>query len=320
MIQQQTRALVFGAFMAALTVLFNAATYVVPVTFHLPLPVALATLRHGWRNGLLTAAVAAVLTFLFFGWPQVILLATAGLLPGLVLGATIRQGLRPSLAGLYTTLAALAGMLAGYAVGLLFLGEPPLEKLMAQMNQVLLEAFDKWAAYMPTPEQAEQFRQQGKLMAELLPNMIPLMFAFGAASAGLISYNLAVWMFPRLGHRVEPLPRFALWSLPRWVIWVYPLLLLPAFVAQYQGITPPPWLTKLNANVVLGVQFLFMLQGMSVASWWLQQRGWSVRAANWTGILAGYFLATITVFIGLFDLALDFRRLRGPRPWEEPST
>lgn len=319
MIQNSTRALVFGAFMAALTVVFNAATLVIPLTFHLPLPVALATLRHGWRNGLLTSAVAALLTFFFFGWPQVILLATAGLLPGLVLGWALRAGKRPTAAGFYTTLAALAGMLAGYAFSLLFFGEPPLEKMMATMNQSLAETFEKWAAGM-TPEQAENFRQQAQLMAEMLPKIIPLSLAFGAAAAGLVSYNLAVWMFPRFGHQVEPLPKFSQWSLPYWVVWAFPVTFLPGVLLPYAGIQPPPWFADLYSNVMLGVQFVFLLQGMSLASWWLQNRGWSVRAANWTGILGGYFLANITVFLGMFDVALDFRKLRGPRPWEEPAS
>lgn len=319
MVQNSTRALVFGAFMAALTVVFNAATLVIPLTFHLPLPSALATVRYGWRNGLLSGAAATLLTFFFFGWQQAIILATIGVLPGLVLGWAIRAGKRPTAAGLYTTLAALAGTLLLYAASLLFFGEPPMEKIMEQIARSVNESVESWATRLP-PEQVEQFRHQGKLMAEALPKLVPLSFAFGAAAAGVLTYNLAVWMFPRFGHRVEPLPRFSRWSLPRWVIWAYPLLVLPAVVLQYTGRTPPPWLVTLNTNVLLGVQVLFMLQGMSVASWWLQGRGWGVRAANWAAILGGFFLGQFAVFLGLFDLALDFRRLRGPRPWEEPTT
>ncbi len=315
MVQNSTRALVFGAFMAALTVVFNAATLVIPVVFHLPLPTALVTMRHGWRMGLLSGVAASFLTFFFFGWQQVIMLVTVGLLPGLMLGWAIGTGKRATVAGFYTTLAALVGMLLGYAFSLLFFQEPPLGQLIAQMSRSVVESLEAQAAGLP-PEQAEAMRQTGRQIAESLPKLIPFIFASGAAAAGVVSYQLAAWAFPRFGHAVEPLPRFSMWSLPKWVMWAYPAFVLPVLLVPQLGYQTPIWLVDLNTNVLAGVQILFLLQGMSVASWWLQGRGWSVRAANWTGILGGFFLSQLAVFLGLFDLALDFRRLRGPRPWE----
>lgn len=305
-----TRGLVFGALMAALTVVFVGGAMVLPLTVHLPLPVALVTLRHGLRYGVLSGIVASLLAALLFGWVNVALvLIPLGLLPGLVLGWALYTRRGPAAAGAFTALAGLAGLLLTVALSLLIMGQNPLDVQIQTFSDAMRQAVSR----LPAPQQ-ELYRPLLDALPTLMRTLLPLALVLNAALMALLTYYLVHWLFPRLGHPVEPLPPFARWALPVWSVWAYVLVMTPALLLERHL---PAWAATVVTNVALGMQFLFALQGAAVASWWLQERqAFSPRAATWTAILLLFmpYLGPAAGFLGVLDLALDFRRLRpGPR-------
>lgn len=299
--------------MAALTVVLHGVSLVLPLTIHLPLPTALVTLRHGLRTGVLSAVVAATLAALLFGWTGVVVgLVPLGLLPGLVLGWALNKKKSPTVTGAFIALAGLVGLLLTIVLSLAIMGQNPLDVQI----QLTTEMFREWLARLPA-EQQPQVRPLVEALPTLIRTLLPLGLVLNAAMMAVLTYYLARLVFPRLGHPVEPLPAFSRWSLPVWSVWAYVLVMTPALLLHQRL---PAWATTVAANLSMGMQFLFALQGAAVAAWWLQERqGVSPRAATWIGVILIILLGQFIGFLGVFDLAFDFRRLRpGPRPG--PST
>lgn len=301
------RAMVFGAMMAAMTAVFYAIALVLPIPVHLPLPITLAYLRHGLRAAILAAVLGWLVSALFFGWFSALsLLVPFAIAPGLTMGWAISHRRTATQAGLATGLSAFFAFLLTSVVMLLVAGINPVDQL-AQAQQQALQQVQERLSGMPADQQAT-LAEQLETMARMLPTLVPLILGMAMALQSVFSYQLAAWIFPRLGHPLEPFPPMRRWTMPREFMWVYPSAVLLSFLPNL-----PDALEKLTLLAIVSSQFLYMIQGMGIASWWLEEKAMlSRRAAAWGAAIAALFPYTgqIVVLAGIVDLAWDFRRLR----------
>lgn len=313
MIAQSTRALVFGAFMAALTVLATlASAFVFPLPFVLPLPTALVALRHGLRPALLSGAAATLITFFMLGLTAAVAFPLLlGLIPGVALGIGLARRWRPGTVVLWLAGAVLVGSLVSVAIAILIFKENPVEllqRLLRESNEMAAELMRRLAGNQaPVQQQLQQQANLMQQMVEMLPRLFPAILALSALFNALAIYQVAVWVFPRLGHPVDPLTPLARWTLPRWVVWVLPLAVLPLAIPQ----APAP-VVAVAQNLGLVGNLLLLAQGLAVGTWWLQ-RHWPSRWVPAVILLAAFsipLVAQVLLFAGILDLALDFRKLR----------
>lgn len=303
---QTTRGLVFGAFMAALTVIMM----LLPLPFYLPLPVALATLRHGPRTGALTGTVAALVAALFFGWlPVLITLVPLAVGPGLALGLCLRAGKPPSATGAWTALVGLGGTLFTFALSWLIAGRNPVEDLMLLVQSGA-------GSVLTRNMEAAQVEEFYRVLRLVIPAGILLSVGLSA----ILTYQFAAWVFPRLGHAIAPLPPLAHWTLPSWVMglylvgWALTIYVQGGFGGQPDlGAAAGP-LEMLGTSLYTAAMGLFTLQGIALVSWLLQTRlQWPAGRSSVVACLIPFLVPAAMVLVslaGLVDLMMDFRRLR----------
>ncbi|MCG0238120.1 MAG: YybS family protein [Firmicutes bacterium] len=309
-----TRALVFGAFMAAVLVVLTALANLLalPVPFLLPLPVALAYLRYGSRYGALSGLVATAISFLFFGISTAVFLPLlTGLLPGLALGWGLTREQPPSRTVTVMTGAMLVGSVAGLLATLLVMGQNPIDLLARTLQESFSQALTLTERMVSSPNPQQQALLEGmRLMIADMPRVVrlalPSSLLGASAVLAIAAYQMAVWIFPRLGHRVPPLPPITHWSFPRWLIW----LLAPVAVGMVLPQVPPAareWLQ----SAYLTLTYALAIQGYFTANWFVRRR-WPSRAVPWLLLFAVFSLQALgflaLVYIGIVDLALGTRQ------------
>lgn len=106
-------------------------------------------------------------------------------------------------------------------------------------------------------------------------------------------------------HYQIPGVTFAAWRLPAKLIW----LLIASGSIAFLGVPVVSWITQ---NLLLVLLPLYFLQGMAVVNSFLQQRPWplAIKGLIYLALLIFSPLPLIVTSIGVFDLWIDFRKIR----------
>jgi len=141
------------------------------------------------------------------------------------------------------------------------------------------------------------------MMLRLCPALVALCAGFGAL------LNLAA--FWRLGGRQRlTYPLFgdmARWSTPEWLIWVL-------LAAGFGMFVPVPALAVAAMDAFVGVAAVYFCQGLSIMAFYFKTLvipSW-VRGLIYFVTIIQPVLATLVCAAGIFDLWVDFRRLKPP--------
>lgn len=331
--------LVFGGIMAGLVVVFALVPF---LAILVPIPLVLAYVRYGGRTAVMTSVVAALLAVLIKGPLEAFLITVpAGILPGLAFGYGFRHKMKPIMIGVLAVSVFLVGYAADYAVTRVAVlgGRDPIEDLMRQESVTKLfdtvgktaeQTLDQQMAQRPPKNDTEKaaYEKQRTQIREMSENPVGFMWALLPVSVILagaviswINYKLCEAVLPRFGHPVPAPTPFREFRLPTWMVWVYGLA---ALGSGYVGgsLLNAPWWAKLIVNVVMALQYVFLLNGMAVAYGWLRiKRNLSKGMAillSLAPLLLGALGMQVYLMLAMWDAIFDFRGL-GHGIWKRPE-
>jgi uncharacterized protein YybS (DUF2232 family) len=306
-----TKPLVEGALLAGITVVLALAGFYIPVAglviaFLWPVPVALVALRHGLKVGTLTVTVAGLLLTAFVGPLQALTMALTFGLVGIAFGHAVRRGWSPSYTLVVGTAAMLVSFLAGFFLGLLFLGIG-LAEFESQIREGIEASMEIYRGMGVAPDVLEQMEEFWAGALEAFRLILPAALVGAAALNAFINFQVLKAVLTRLGYSVQALPPFERWGLPKWTLGIFIVGLLAVMLENYHGIQAVR-LAGLNAYTLMnlaltvqGVAFGFYLMGK-----------YNVSKAFKVFVVVALFLFPITqnvaMLMGLYDLASDYRR------------
>ena len=237
-------------------------------------------------------------------WPMASFVV-AGLAAGLALGFRFR---------LDAALVVVTIAMAPYFVW--SINEVPLEQKYELMTEQYIEARREMLEGTADPKQIELTlaaeRQQHEQVADLALKILPAMFGLGILGmAGILL--MVVRLVGRLlgvNMGVSPLPPFARWRLPFYLVWA-----LVAGLGLY--ITRLPIVATAGLNTALAVVTLLSLQGAAV-QWEMTGRIMgSVPRLIYLLVAGALFLPLVV--LGLADQWLDLRKLEASAAEDPPS-
>lgn len=274
-----------------------------------PLPTLLSCYRWGLPLGWWVPAGSILIglpMLLFLGMTQSISFLMEMVVLGILLGTGMRRQWSAerviATASLFISLAGLLGLWLAYrgAEGS-FPGN--LEKDLLETAAAMLQQFGGASAEKQVIEQS---------MKASIPVLIRILPGAGLASALVISW-LNVLLMKRYcrahGVAQPPWEEWSRWKAPEMLVWGVVtgglMLVLPVPQLKLPGV---------NLLIVLGTIYLF--QGLSIVTFYLDR--WRLpgffRAIAYAVVVMQKFVTIGTVFLGLFDMWLDFRRLSKPPP------
>lgn len=312
------RALAESALLAVIAALLGVASLFLPLVGLLlslvwPLPLMLATLRHGLRYGVMATVVAAILLILFTGPIQGLLLVVNMAGVGLVFGFCFRKHLSAGRTLFAGILAAAVSAALTVVLSSIF-GDISFAAFLQEANGAVDQVLEMYrqAGMLETMEQAmglsaSEIRQT---MIHLVQMVLPAAFIMMAMVCAIVNYALSKVVLKRLGYATYFLLPFRLWRMPWQMIWGV-IAGLGAFALNHW--LEQPLLQTIAWNMLYIMGPILAVFGLSFVVWLWKRFPSGFSHLLWILLLIFFFqyVPILLMLLGLINSVVDLRRLYG---------
>ena len=314
----KTSAMVEAGILAAIAIVFALISTYVPVlgmlvNFIWCLPIILCGMRNGLRWSIMTLVVSgAVVAILISPINALLLVAVFGPL-GLVVGECMKRKLPPVKLMAISSVAAFVSLIASVGITFAFLGSDPISMFFGMFDEALADITAIYKQQGLSEEQIQAATTSAQDSFKLIRLVLPASFVISAPILAFINYWVAKSILNKLGEHFEPFPPFTSIILPRWLAIPYIISLVLVFTFDGQQASMP---YLLGVNLQMLCSFILVMQGLAIIFWYIKDKN----LPKWWGkvavalIFISQFVSQYVVFIGVFDLFMDFRKIRKGQP------
>lgn len=308
--RMETRALIEGALLTAITILFSVLDAYVPVfALVYSIPVVILVVRRGFRVGLLATLIAILGTSALTGPLQGVLVLVKVGVVGLTLGSCFRRRISPLAVIMITSLAVLVDLAVVFTISMR-ISNMNLATFVNAFESGAKRVVDFYTKMGIGGKDLERVKSYAGQMVSALKTLFPAIAVLTVILTAGVNYFLARMVLRKLGHPVGgDIPPFSRWRVSWHWSWGYILGGVILFAGQaYQK----HLLTLAGMNLVALFSYLFLVQGLAVG-WYFMEK---YRMSKLIGVVLAFFAVTnqflsqILVWVGLFDGWFDFRKFR----------
>ncbi|MGM0471837.1 MAG: DUF2232 domain-containing protein [Bacillota bacterium] len=292
MAQLETKSIVEGAlFSAIIVILALLAFYLPPVVgtvliFTLPAPIVVLSVRQGTKISILATVLSAIILGIVMN-PLMILIVLFGFgLTGIVLGAAFEEEFSPNLVITIAIIVSIISTALTLGANLYLFNLNPLTMIDQGLEYLELE--------QATNQQLEELITY---MKEMISNFLPGLLLTASSVNGLINYYVVTAVLSKLGYDYQKPRPFVKWNFPGWLVLGYlgGILFIDTMVGK---------------NIYFIFSFIFLIQGLAVAAYYLKNLAIS-NLAQKIILLFLFLLPTnqILVVVGLLDSWFNYREL-----------
>ncbi len=306
----KTGALVEGAILAAVTVLFAIMSSYIPMAevitiFLMPIPVVLLILRQDIKTGVLSTVVAGILIVMLLGLSGFLILLSFAP-TGLAMGITLKKKNKAE--------PVIAAGVVGYVVSFLailwvsaaFLGDNIFQTMPQEMRNMMewvTEFYQKAGVDQANLQRVIGIIEQG---IEMMPYIIPSGILFGSVLFVAADYIVIYHVLKRFRIHIPPIPSFYRFKTPPALGFVFLALIFFGLFAD-RFIQKDTLAYHLYFNLFYGFSMLYILQGLIVILYVLKRLKVN-RILCVLIMLIAVMMGNIVLYIGIFDVFWDFRK------------
>jgi len=309
----QTRDIVlpYGIFLGMLLV-----TLLIPPPFNLvvqvfaPVPLVLIYLQRGKAVGLTTVVAIFILLMLAVGVEQAIVFIAEYAIMAVILAETIRLKFPFERSILFAAVgSAVLSLLMLLTVVTSKAGSP-----VDFFEKEILKGFEVYVSALEESGEKEEIlsevRKIGSQQSRFFASLFPSVIIIGSLLAALADYCVIRALWARF-YKTDYFDSVELtrWELPDPVVWLFLASVAVLFVAE-------GGLKMIGANGFVILLVLYLLQGLAVLLHFFKTKG--VPRIFWVLLIVLLFaqplLIGLAIGLGLFDIWLDFRKLRQTVP------
>lgn len=316
---RKTSAMVEAGILAAIAVVMALISNYVPVigafvNFVWPLPVIICGMRNGFKYSFMTLVVASVIIAIVISPIQAFFLAVIFGLLGLVLGECLRRRLSPTKVMLYGSIAAAAALVLNIVLSFAILDIDPIAMMFSQFDTSLEEVGNFYRNHGVDEETTKAAVANYAQMVQMMRIIMPAAFLLSAPMFTFVNYFVAKKILTRLGESFESLPPFVQWCVPSWIFVPFALS-LGGVTYFYVNQMTETWMYKACVNVQTVCTFTLVMQAVILIYWYVDNKH---KPRWWAGVLTCLIfvipiLSQIMVYVGAFDMVIDFRKIRHDR-------
>jgi len=317
--RQQTKSMVEGALLAALTVLLSVLGIYLPVLgvfigFTWPVPITILGLRHGLKWSVLATVVSGIILSMLVTPMQALTLVLGFGLLGIVLGEALKRDLSiGKIIWLGASASLLSKILLFFAATFL-LGVNSFTENFTMLQKSMEQALAIYKDMGMDKAQLEMMKESLSNIMDLMKIIFPALLVIASIIDTFLNYILSQLILKRLGYPAKKVPPFSEWRLPRWVVWGFITGIIFLIAGQHYKIEG---LTTIGLNLQYFSSMLFLIQGFSVVTFYLKKyktNNFLISFILLVLFITPFFVG-ILVWVGLFDVWFDYRRLsRGNNP------
>ncbi|WP_182811415.1 YybS family protein [Bacillus sp. ME78] len=305
---KQTKFITEGAALLAIYAILLLISMYVPilgtvVTFALPLPFILLTIRHKLSNVLLIFVVALFVTVIVSQPMNLVKTIMFGLI-GIVLGYTYKTRKKPVEILIAGTLAYLIGFVLIYVASIKFFNIDIMKQMQSMFSESMVQS-EKIVSAIGMPiskEQKELLTQMNDILQLLFPSILVLVSVCFSWITVIISGSV----LKKLKHDIIPWPKFKDLQLPKSIVWYYVIFIL---LATFIKVDPTTYLHMVFSNLYVIFALLLVLQGLTFISFLAYRKGFTKGVPIISFIVCMFIpmLFPLVTILGIIDLGISLR-------------
>ncbi|HFK1809551.1 TPA: YybS family protein [Bacillus cereus] len=305
---KQTKFITEGAALLAIYVILLLISMYVPilgtvVTFALPLPFILLTIRHKLSN-VLVIFVAALFVTIIVSQPMNLVKTTMFGLIGIVLGYMYKTRKKPVEILIAGTLAYLIGFVLIYVASIKFFNIDIMKQMQSVFSESMVQS-EKIVSAIGMPiskEQKELLTQMNDILQSLFPSILVLVSVCFSWITVIISGSV----LKKLKHDIIPCPKFKDLQLPKSIVWYYVIFIL---LATFIKVDPTSYLHMVFSNLYVIFALLLVLQGLTFISFLAYRKGFTKGVPIISFIVCMFIpmLFPLVTILGIIDLGISLR-------------
>jgi len=270
-----------------------------------PVPLIIAYIRGGKREGLASIGLACGLVSVITGWQGAVLFFLTFGLMAIGTAEAMQRRTRPEGAALLGGLLPITAIGIALAAYFVHLGKNPVAVVEEYMRHSLVEAAKMYTTLGLT-EAAAMISAVSDRFIYYLVRLLPGIVIATSLVQAACCYGLARTVISRKQGPAPDQPTLAQWHAPD--VWVWGLIVTLAFAVIPQDTAH---IFSWNAAIIFGV--LYTAQGIAIVEHYFRKAGihTAVRGMLHAIILALPVVVCVTA-LGVVDIWADFRKVRGP--------
>lgn len=305
----KTKQLTHGALMMAIFFVLLLIVLYVPLLnlitiFFIPLPFIVHMVRFDLHATLLTGVASLALTVILTPLPAVFI-TIAAVTVGMVMGHFYAQKKGPFL----PMLAGMVTYIVNYVLLFLvsfFLLDINLLDSMEQMLRESLLMTENTAEFWNMPLD-EELQMSFEEMVEGITYVFPAIMILSALMMSAVHHGISRSVLHRLGQRIQVLPPFREWNMPKSMLYYYLIALILVILGVLEeGGT----LSFFVINLHMILEILLLIQGLTMIAHFAHSKGWGKIVPVGVIVLAVLIplVANIVRIIGIFDLGFGLKQ------------
>jgi len=316
--RMQTRALVEGAIFAGVTallgILYYYTQYLGIIAMVWPVPVIIVGYRNGIKASILSALSAGLVVSLVTQPLVGIGLLIGFGVPGVLMGHMINKRVNPYAVILVCGILLSVSMAGEFLLSLKIAGIDGLEflsNLDSAFRKQLEISLDIYRQFGAAEERLQEFKDYFTQAIELMKYVIPSSLLISGIFFSFIDYKLTRLILKRIGLILPDVDEFSKWRLTEPYSYI---LLGTAVLAGVGSYFKVPGFNTVALNISTILSLIFSVVGISVVVYFARVYGdkYGIPKAL-RRIMTVFIILTfiqVIAFIGILDLAFDFRRLK----------
>ncbi|HDR4900899.1 YybS family protein [Bacillus cereus] len=273
------------------------------VTFALPLPFILLTIRYKLSSAFVIFTAALFITVIV-SQPMNLVKTTMFGSIGIVLGYMYKKQKKPVEILMAGTLAYLIGIMLIYVASIKFFNIDLMKQMQNMFNESMTQS-EKIviAAGMPiSKEQKELFAQFNDVLQTLFPSLL-VMFS---VCFSWITVMISGSVLRKLKHDVIPWPKFKDIQLPKSIVWYYVIFIL---LSTFIKVEPTSYLHMVFSNLYVIFALLLVLQGLTFIAFLAHSKGFTkgVPIISFIACMFIPMLFPLVSILGIIDLGISLR-------------
>ncbi|MED3123352.1 YybS family protein [Bacillus wiedmannii] len=273
------------------------------VTFALPLPFILLTIRYRLSNTFVIFTAALFITVIV-SQPMNLVKTTMFGLIGIVLGYMYKKQKKTIEILMAGTLAYLIGIMLIYVASIKFFNIDLMKQMQNMLNESMAQS-EKivTAAGMPiSKEQKELFAQFNDVLQTLFPSLLVMV----SVCFSWITVMISGSVLRKLKHDVKPWPKFKDIQLPKSIVWYYVIFIL---LSTFIKVEPTSYLHMVFSNLYVIFALLLVIQGLTFIAFLAHSKGFTKGIPIISFIVCMFIpmLFPLVTILGIIDLGISLR-------------
>ncbi|MGG0289206.1 YybS family protein [Bacillus pacificus] len=273
------------------------------VTFALPLPFILVTIRYKISNVFVIFTAALFITVIV-SQPMNLVKTTMFGLIGIVLGHMYKKQKKPVEILMAGTLAYLIGIMLIYVVSIKFFNIDLMKQMQNMFNESMAQS-EKivTAAGMPISKEQKDLLAQ---FNDVLQTLFPSLLVMASVCCSWITVMISGSVLRKLKHDVIHWPKFKEIQLPKSIVWYYVIFIL---LSTFIKVEPTSYLHMVFSNLYVIFALLLVLQGLTFITFLAYSKGFTkgVPIISFIACMFIPMLFPLVTILGIIDLGISLR-------------